>query len=70
MTINSFLQTVHIADQSSRARYPDGSGGGDHYTLIVSMDGHGKLLNAKVQYAKIAGKMLFIQADGEERNNA
>ncbi|MBU5627740.1 hypothetical protein KQI82_12550 [Oscillibacter sp. MSJ-2] len=66
MTINSLLQDIIVGDHTSGAKYPDGSGGKDQYTLIVFMDGHGKILNAKVKKAKIERGMLLISADGEK----
>ena len=66
MTINSLLQDITIVDHTSGAKYPDGSGGQDKYILVVFMDGHGKILNAKVREAKIEMGMMVISADGEK----
>lgn len=66
MTINSLLKTTIIKDHSSKAKFKDGSGGEDGYTLIVDLDGHGKLMNAKVEKIYIRRGGMSIAAKGKK----
>lgn len=66
MTIRSFLEELTAMDHTDSARYPDGSGGTDKYTVIVDVDGHGKLLNAKVRNVAIGRGIMIIRANGEK----
>lgn len=70
MTVNKLLQLLDIMNQSSGARYPDGSGGRDEYTLYVHMHGHGKILDAKVLEASIGLNALYLFAVGKEEPQA
>lgn len=64
MNLRTFLETLDISDHTDSARYPDGSGGRDSYSLMVVLDGHGKLLNAKVRRATVCRAGICITADG------
>lgn len=67
MTIGNLLKSIDIQDHTTRARYPDGSGGRDEYTLLVLLDGHGTLLNAQVKEVCINHGMLCIHAKGPKK---
>ncbi len=64
MNLRTFLETLDISDHTDSARYPDGSGGSDGYWLAVVLDGHGKLLNAKVTRVTASRAGMCIMADG------
>lgn len=67
MTLRTLLETLTLMDHSTPARFPDGSGGQDKFTLVVSVDGHGNLLSSTVRKARLTGGMMFIAADGKEK---
>lgn len=66
MTVNTLLKSMIIMDHRSGAKFKDGSGGEDHYTLTVDLNGHGTLMNAKVEKLYIQRGMLFLVAKGKK----
>lgn len=65
MTLKDLLERIEIRDHTSEARYPDGNGGRDHYTLTMHIHGHGKPLNAEVDEIWIDRGMMFVDLNGE-----
>lgn len=66
MTLKDLLEKIDIRDQSSRARFPDGSGGDDTYEFVINIDGHGEPLNAEIDKIRIRKYGLFIDLNGEK----
>lgn len=64
MTIKNYLKQIEIRNHADSARYPDGSGGKDDYLLVVMMNGHGNVLDAKVKKTSIIKGMMCIEAEG------
>lgn len=58
------LQSLNIRDQSTAAKYPDGSGQTEVYDLHISISGHGSLLNTEVEKITVGRGGVFILAKG------
>lgn len=65
MTLRNLLNGINLGDHTSMAKYPDGSGGEDRYVLAIMVNGHGKLLDAKVRDITIARGSMYIHSSGE-----
>lgn len=65
MTLRKLLGGIDLADHTSAAKFPDGSGGEDRYVLAIHVSGHGKLLDAKVQDIMIARGAMYVQSRGK-----
>lgn len=65
MTIGEFLRSFEIFDQSTDTGYADGSGGGDDYTIVISIDGHGKPMDALLKETVVSRKMMFLTGEGD-----
>ena len=66
MTLRELLEKTDVRDQSTEARYPDGSGGSDVYHMTLFVRGHGKLLDAEVEEIQINREVVFITLRGEK----
>lgn len=64
VTIIELLRLLDIRDQSTAAKYSDGSGQADVYDLHISISGHGSLLNAEVEKIIVRRGGTFILAEG------
>ena len=64
VTIIELLQALDIGDQSTTAKYQDGSGQADCYDLHIGMSSHGSLLNAEVEKVVVRRGSVFILAEG------
>lgn len=65
MTLKDLLERIDITDQSSSARFPDGSGGQDTYEFVINIDGHGEPLNAEVRKIRIGKGSMYLHLNGE-----
>ena len=70
VTIIELLRLLDIRDQSTAAKYPDGSGQADVYDLHISISGHGSLLDAEVEKIIVSRGSAFILAKGNRRLKA
>ena len=67
MTLNTLLKSLDVMNHSSQAKFPDGSGGEDKYLMSIYMEGHGKILNAKVDEIRIHRGSIWLSVRGEQR---
>lgn len=66
MTVNSLFSKLYILDQSTAARFPDGSGGKDQFCLHLFMNGHGKVSSAEVERIRISRGIMLVDIKGSE----
>ena len=64
MTVGNLLKKLEVGNHASNARYPDGSGGEDQFTLAIIMDGHGNFLHARVKEAIMLNGGLIVRTSG------
>lgn len=71
MTVGELLQIIETRDMRISAKFSDGSSLGDHYEISISVKGHGRFSQAKVERIGISPyNQMFIRATGEETRDA
>ena len=66
MTVGELLQVIETHDMRLPAKFSDGSSLGDFQEITISVKGHGRVSEAKVERICIAPyNQMFIRAAGE-----
>lgn len=66
MTVGELLQVIETHDMRLPAKFSDGSSIGDFYEITISVKGHGRVFEAKVERIRISPyNQMFICATGE-----
>ena len=66
MTVRSLLQIIDLAGRGSHQNCSDEESRERRYMLIVDMEGHGNLLNAKVEGVRLRESGMYLTVRGTQ----